>query len=142
MFSAEHKDQIGNQESLVDTRKDRRTAGKTAPGVGGSSPYPLALHKEAPLLTTKPNKKRQPKGPPRGGMEEGPKLMDCTVMNGTDNHNEKILRKCTCGWQKVMKMKCGRMPNQHDHSAAGPSSAERATSAEVVATPESCMLHP
>uniref|UniRef100_A0A3B1JJ67 Reverse transcriptase domain-containing protein n=1 Tax=Astyanax mexicanus TaxID=7994 RepID=A0A3B1JJ67_ASTMX len=113
-------------------------------------------------------KKRQPEGPPRGGMEEGPILTDHMVTNGMDSHNEKFLRKCTCGWQKVTslrglhihqgKMKCGRIANQHDraaaagqtagtgsqvsnHSAAGPSSAEQATSAEVLesreATPES-----
>ncbi len=87
-------------------------------------------------------------------MEDGPILTDHT--NGTDNGNEKSLWKCTCGWQKVMslrglqihqgRMNCGRTPNQHNHtasagqtegtqslvanhSAAGPDSAERATSA-------------
>ncbi len=90
-------------------------------------------------------------------MEDGPTLTDHTVTNGTDNGNENSLCKCTCGWQKVTsliglrihqrRMKCGRMPNQHNHtalagqtegtqslvanhSAAGPGSAEKATSAD------------
>ncbi len=90
-------------------------------------------------------------------MEDGPTLTDHPVTNGMDNGNEKSLWKCTCGWQKVTslrglrihqgRMKCGKTPNQHNrtasagqtegtqslvanHSAAGPDSAERATSAD------------
>ena len=95
-------------------------------------------------------------------------MTDQTVTNGTNNDNEKVLRKCKCGWKKVTsfkglrihqgRMKCGRTPDQHDrtapagqteetqsqvtnHSAAGPSNAERETSEdageELEAAPES-----
>lgn len=71
-----------------------------------------------PKLTTSTNKERQPEGPPRGGMEDGPNRTDNTELTGTATTNEqRILRSCSCGWSKVTtyrglrihqgKAKCG-----------------------------------
>lgn len=90
-------------------------------------------------------------------MEDGPTRTDQMAMTGSNNDNEKILRRCACGWEKVTssrglrihqgKMKCLRQVDQQhrtaqeagqttgsrsqecNHSAAGPSGAE---SPEVV----------
>lgn len=143
---------MGNRERPVDNGRERTRSGRLVT-LPTSFPWGSTFK-----LTTKRHKRNQPEGPPRGGMEDGPILTDQTVTNGMNNDNEKVLQKCKCGWQKVTsfkglrihqgKMKCGRTPDQHDrtasagqteetqsqvtnHSAAGPSNAERATSVEV-----------
>lgn len=66
-----------------------------------------------PKLTTSTNKERQPEGPPRGGMEDGPNRTDNTELT----NEQRILRSCSCGWSNVTtyrglrihqgKAKCG-----------------------------------
>src|SRR4029434_4757938 len=47
--------------------------------------------------TTKTSKKKQPEGPPRGGMEEGPTRTDTPVTNARTTTNDvRTLRKCGC----------------------------------------------
>lgn len=106
---------------------------------------------DTPFVTTKQHKRKQPEGPLRGGLEDGPSRTDQEVMTGKNNDNEKSLRKCSCGWEKVTshrdlhihqgKMKCRRQTDQRPctaqagqtietqsrdctHSAAGPSGTE------------------
>ncbi len=81
--------------------------------------------------TTKTNKGKQPGGPPRGGVEEGPNQTDLLVMTETDIGNDfKTLRRCRCGWEKVTtfrglrihqgKKKCQvRGQQQHCSATAG-----------------------
>lgn len=69
-----------NQQATA--RKDWRTAGKTASGLGGESPYPLVAWKpqDTPLLTTNRNTRTQPKGALRVGKEDGPDMTDQEVL--------------------------------------------------------------
>ncbi|RXN25308.1 olfactory receptor 6N2-like protein [Labeo rohita] len=95
----------------------------------------------------KTKNKRQPAGPPRDGVKDGPNQTDHMETTGTDKDNEKSLRICGCRWEKMTtirglrihqgKIKCGgNIPQQtctatadktrgtesqgEDHSATGP----------------------
>ncbi len=58
-----------------------------------------------PKLTTKKKQRKQHEGPPRGGMKEGPTRTDHTVTNARISVEEKIPRKCGCGWEKTTTLR-------------------------------------
>ncbi|XP_038130124.1 uncharacterized protein LOC119776004 [Cyprinodon tularosa] len=113
------------------------TAGKDRTGSGRLVTQPTGLSPERhPTLTTKNKKKQQPVGPPRGGMKDGPNRMDYMVTTAMEKDNEtprtagneeKVLRKCACGWEKVTtfrgvrihqgKAKCGQNGQQQPCTA-------------------------
>lgn len=114
-------------------RKDWLTAGKDCTGSGRLVTQPTSTPEEVhPTLIQRILRKKQPAGPPRGEMEDGPNRTDYTVTTvmETDNEmyvrtpgkEEKILRKCGCGWEKVAtfrgvrihqgKRKCGHKGQQ------------------------------
>ncbi len=53
----------------------------------------------------KKKQRKQPEGPPRGGMKEGPTRMDHTVTDARISVEEKIPRKCGCGCEKTTTLR-------------------------------------
>lgn len=104
----------------------------------GSTFNPLVTQKRDTQTLTTENKKKQPAGPPRGGMKDGPNRTEHTVTTAmeTDNekdtrtpgNEEKILQKCVCGWERVTtfrglqihqgKLKCGQKGQQQPCTAS------------------------
>ncbi|KAJ8375377.1 hypothetical protein SKAU_G00059570 [Synaphobranchus kaupii] len=98
---------VGIQERL-EGGQGRLADGRKVCTRSGWARYPLhttiksALTTWTPKLTTSTIQRKQPGGPPRGGMEDGPNRTDNTEPTGTTTTKEqKILRKCGCGWAKV-----------------------------------------
>ncbi len=64
--------------------------------------FPRGKH---PKLTMKKKQRKQPEGPLRVGMKEGPTRTDHTVTDARISVEEKIPRKCGCGWEKTTTMR-------------------------------------
>lgn len=65
------------------------TAGKDRTGGGQLVTQPTSLSLERhPTSTTKTDKKQQPKGPPRGGLKDGPNRTDYTATTATETDYE------------------------------------------------------
>ena len=90
----------GCQGRLADGVKDRTRGGRASYllHTSSSETYPAWT----PKLTTSKLKEKQPIGPPRGGMKDGPARTDITVTNYTERTKDhRIQRHCCCGWSKV-----------------------------------------
>ncbi|XP_063049927.1 NACHT, LRR and PYD domains-containing protein 3-like [Engraulis encrasicolus] len=130
-----HIFELESREDWRTSRRDWMTAGKDRTGRGRLVTQPTAPSLEgSPTPTTKNHKKQQPGGPPRGGMEDGSNRTDHTVTTATETdfentpgNEEKILRRCECGWEKVTtfrgvrihqgRAKCGQKGQQQPCTA-------------------------
>ncbi|KAF4118314.1 hypothetical protein G5714_000365 [Onychostoma macrolepis] len=98
-------EQLESREDWRTTRKDWWQQDRLHRERRASNPILEFSRGRHPKLTTKKKQRKQPEGPPRGGMKEGPTRTDHTVTDARISAKEKIPRKCGCGWEKTTTLR-------------------------------------